>query len=452
SELLAHPTVLELESIGNDDEKTFLMGLLLARLYGYRRLQAAKGSLPKGLQHILVFEEAHRLLKNVGTQVATDAANLRAQAIETFVNMLSEVRHYGQGVLVAEQIPSKLTPDVVKNTNLKLVHRLLAQDDRESLGQTMNMTEPQMRRLTTLRAGEAVAYAEGDDHPFLLSVTDFKKRFHLHMPTDQELSALSRHYISLAPYLLTPDIRLHGLRPTRFDGLDAIIYEAVLYHLNQGTTQAVWARLIARTVFNRAALPAALQQLRQQIAAQPRHLTLAQHEEALETLLVLGVFHALHARGAQRGWSYALVDSLRLPLTAGLLKLARTGELKEAATELDRFARTYEFQSKRRWGPYPGCEACRAICFFHAEVTRLFSPIDQGQVRATFANPAFKTEDERYQHFGKQMKYNVRQWLGGEGKELSDLAYCAALVAASRLSPDEYEQSHLGIEIAKRLL
>ena len=63
SDLLSHPTVLELESIGNDEEKTFLMGLIFARLYSFRRLQASEGLAAVGLRHLLVIEEAHRLLK-----------------------------------------------------------------------------------------------------------------------------------------------------------------------------------------------------------------------------------------------------------------------------------------------------------------------------------------------------------------------------------------------------
>ncbi|MBO0793556.1 MAG: ATP-binding protein, partial [Ktedonobacteraceae bacterium] len=156
--LLSTPTILELENIGSDDEKTFLMGLLLARLYEFRRMQAAHNAregaaLSTGLQHLIVFEEAHRLLKNTSTQVDSESSNMRAQAIEVFTNMLSEVRAYGQGVLVAEQIPSKLAPDVLKNTNLKVVHRLIAQDDRQSIGQTMNLNDDQQTHLGILNPG-----------------------------------------------------------------------------------------------------------------------------------------------------------------------------------------------------------------------------------------------------------------------------------------------------------
>jgi hypothetical protein len=52
SSLLAQPTILELEQIGNDDEKAFIIGLILTRLYEYRRVQARQhDSLPK-LQHV----------------------------------------------------------------------------------------------------------------------------------------------------------------------------------------------------------------------------------------------------------------------------------------------------------------------------------------------------------------------------------------------------------------
>ena len=48
-QLLATPIILEMENIGSDDEKTFLMGLFLAKLYEYRRLQAATGAVPFAL-------------------------------------------------------------------------------------------------------------------------------------------------------------------------------------------------------------------------------------------------------------------------------------------------------------------------------------------------------------------------------------------------------------------
>jgi hypothetical protein len=166
--LLAHPTIIELEQIGNDDEKAFLMGLLLVRLYEHLRVHGHVEG--RGLQHLVVVEEAHRLLTNVSPERDPEQGNAKGKAVETFVNMLSEVRAYGEAFCVAEQIPTKLAPDVIKNTSVKLVHRMVAADDREILRYTMNMDAEQSEALATLRVGQAAAFAEGDDRPVLLQV------------------------------------------------------------------------------------------------------------------------------------------------------------------------------------------------------------------------------------------------------------------------------------------
>jgi len=64
-------------------------------------------------------------------------------------------------VIAAEQIPSKLVSDLLKNVNLKIVHRLPAQEDRSLVGGTMNLKPAHERFLATLPAGEAVVFAEG---------------------------------------------------------------------------------------------------------------------------------------------------------------------------------------------------------------------------------------------------------------------------------------------------
>jgi DNA helicase HerA-like ATPase len=452
SVLLAKPTVLELENIGSDEEKTFLMGLLLARVYEHRRLQAAEGKLKEDLQHILVVEEAHRLLKNVSTHVDTESSNLRAQAIETFVNMLSEVRHYGQGVLVAEQIPSKLTPDVIKNTNLKVVHRMLAKDDRELVGSSMNMNEAQTKRLATLDRGEAAVYAEGDDHPLLVKVENFKTQRHLEMPLDSELRDVSETYVSLSQYLPIPDFANYGLRIAKFGGPDPVVYQVALHHLDQENSRRIWGRIIARTIFARNTLLGSIEHLHQQLVSSPGHLVISQYNEALIMLIVLGVAQALQERGAEMGWSYPVVEGTRLLLTEGLVKLARTRDLKTSAPDLDKFVRTYESKLKRELGPYPGCRKCRAICSYRAEVKRMLSPVERGHIHAILSDVSYKTQGEKYADLGSTLKGTVKQWLGGEGTEIEDIGYCAALVAAPSIGLNEYEQAEMAHKLAMILL
>ncbi len=54
---------------------------------------------------------------------------------------------------MADQVPVKLAPDVIKNTNLKIVHRIVAEDDRKVLAGTMVMNERQSNALATLTVG-----------------------------------------------------------------------------------------------------------------------------------------------------------------------------------------------------------------------------------------------------------------------------------------------------------
>ena len=67
-----------------------------------------------------------------------------------------------------EQIPSKILPDVVKNTALKIVHRLPAGDDREAVGATMNLSEEQSAYVVGLTPGRAVVFTDGMDYPVLV--------------------------------------------------------------------------------------------------------------------------------------------------------------------------------------------------------------------------------------------------------------------------------------------
>ncbi|MBV5338770.1 MAG: ATP-binding protein [Deltaproteobacteria bacterium] len=169
AEILRQPTVLELRAMGNDDEKTFVMGLLLTAIYEHYEAEPGQGS-DGLLRHLTLIEEAHRLLKNVPTEkTSEDQANMKGRAVEAFCNMLSEVRAYGEGILVAEQIPTKLAPDILKNTGMKILHRLVAKEEREAMGHAMNLDEPQMRHAATLSQGEAIFFREGFDRPYLIA-------------------------------------------------------------------------------------------------------------------------------------------------------------------------------------------------------------------------------------------------------------------------------------------
>jgi hypothetical protein len=117
------------------------------------------------LRHVTVVEEAHRLLRRV------EGTGSTSQSIELFANLLAEIRAYGEGLVVAEQIPSKVIPDLIKNTALKVVHRLPAADDRDAVGATMNLDRAQSEYVVTLTPGRAAVFVDGMDRPVLSAIS-----------------------------------------------------------------------------------------------------------------------------------------------------------------------------------------------------------------------------------------------------------------------------------------
>lgn len=162
--LLGRNVVLAIEDVANDEDKAFLIGTLIIRITEHLRLRARSGRAAEpALTHVIVIEEAHRLLR-AGREGAA------GHAVELFAGMLAEIRAYGEGLIIAEQIPAKLIPDVVKNTALKIVHRLPAKDDRELVGATMNLDAEQSRQVVAFPPGMAAVFADGMDRPVRIQV------------------------------------------------------------------------------------------------------------------------------------------------------------------------------------------------------------------------------------------------------------------------------------------
>ncbi len=450
-QILRYPTVLELESIGNDDEKTFLMGMLLSRIYEYRRLQASTNKLPGGLQHLLVFEEAHRLLKNTSTSVDTESANPRAQAVEVFVNMLAEIRGYGQGCLVAEQIPSKLAPDVLKNTNLKIAHRLVAQDDRESVGQTMNLNEPQKLHLGTLLPGMAAVFAEGMDHAYLLRMENYKSSKQLVTPTDEDLRAASPVYASLQPFLSILDLKRYGLAMNVFGGPEASIYQAAGRLLDTPQSRWIWASIITRVVWGREYLMTMVNRIYQQVAAELTAYTPKQQAEVVRMIIIRGCEERLHERGAKVGWSYPLVEQMRILLTQGLLEFQRGKDIHATYDLLDRFSDLYQNNQKREHGPFPGCSLCRAKCLYRNDLQILVLPEHKIWISKQLEGDWESTE-EMYKGVAQAAKDISIQIINDENQHTADLGYCGSLHIIDQLDVTEYQKSDFGNNLAEHLL
>ena len=189
--LLSKNTILEMENLADDDDKAFFVGLILVLISEYRQKEnpaVNPGMGNKGLRHFMVIEEAHRLLKNVETERTSEMmGNPKGKAVEVFCNVISEMRSLGQGVAVVEQIPSKIAPDVIKNSNTKIVHRLVAKDDQSLLAGSLSIDDCEALYLNRLNTGHALCHKEGMGRPVECVVSNDVKS---HAISDEKISRL----------------------------------------------------------------------------------------------------------------------------------------------------------------------------------------------------------------------------------------------------------------------
>lgn len=152
--LLDRHVVIEMEEIKDEKDKALLMGLIINRL---AECMKQRHRVQPTFQHLTLIEEAHRLL----SRPESGDAESKKMGVEMFANLLAEVRKYGEGLIIADQIPNKLIADVIKNTNTKIVHRLFAADDRKIIGDAIGLSEEQQAFLPLLKPGETIVYCGG---------------------------------------------------------------------------------------------------------------------------------------------------------------------------------------------------------------------------------------------------------------------------------------------------
>ena len=153
-ELFGSPVIVNLSYAGDDQDRAFIMSLLLQFLYEFRIAEAEAGKLSfdaNECRHLVVVEEAHRVMgRNDNPESPQHKSGLM------FSNFLSEVRAYGQGMMVVDQVPTRLIEDAIKNTNVKIIHKLVASDDSQRVAECIGLTPEQQKVIAKLSIGQAV--------------------------------------------------------------------------------------------------------------------------------------------------------------------------------------------------------------------------------------------------------------------------------------------------------
>lgn len=181
-DILYKPTVIELNSIDNTEQKALIMALLLINICVYTK----NNQLNDGqLKNALLIDEAHVLLGGSGN-IAGDKADAQGTTVKALQDMIAEIRSYGTSIIIADQSPAKVSREIVAQTEIKIVFRLVQTIEKDIIGDSTNMDENQKQQLSRLKVGEAYVYYGKLDVPQLVKTEDIREEENIKLSVDNQ--------------------------------------------------------------------------------------------------------------------------------------------------------------------------------------------------------------------------------------------------------------------------
>ncbi|MFE6837033.1 ATP-binding protein [Streptomyces sp. NPDC057705] len=164
--LTERPTLVRLSDLGDEEERAFLAALLVLYISDAARSRGESA----GVTHVTVIEEAHRLMPEPRPTGAEDG-DAAGVASRLMTQLLAEVRAYGEALVVVDQSPAAVAREVLRNTNLKLAHRIVDTDDQASLGGALGLSETETPMLGSLTVGRCLLSSRELVRPQSVQVT-----------------------------------------------------------------------------------------------------------------------------------------------------------------------------------------------------------------------------------------------------------------------------------------
>ena len=186
--LKEYPAVLELGG-RNWDVQDFVTIMLFTSLLREKISSGKRGE----LRHVLIFDECKRIFD-------INLEKNYLMGIPPIDLLVSHAREYGQGLILADQEPTKLTNSIKANSKTKISFKVGGEEIRE-VQKMLCLDASQTEVLTQLPRGTAIVRMDGQyPMPF---ITQFN-----HMPleeevSDEEVSEHNRHFVGY----LNKDVR-----------------------------------------------------------------------------------------------------------------------------------------------------------------------------------------------------------------------------------------------------
>lgn len=210
-----HKIILELENLSSE-HANFITLLIISLIRLDLKKNPSIDVFPENdprrknsLRHVIFFEEAHNLIGQKSEVSDSENASSKIASTAFIKNMLAEVRAYKQGIVIADQLPTAIAPEVLKNTSIKIAHKQTAADEREAIGSVMSADGIQLEMLSKFEKGQGLITFEGVLKPFYFQV---ETQFNYSSDTQEDillarqLSSTSKWY-STVLYTKSLDIK-----------------------------------------------------------------------------------------------------------------------------------------------------------------------------------------------------------------------------------------------------
>jgi len=156
AQILGENTVIELGNFKDQRLRKMYAMMILKLLYDFFTSRGKSSH----LRHVTILEEADNIVPRRSLNSPPSIGE----------KLISELRKFGEGMIIISQFPSMIAPKVLKNTATKICHQIKSYDDIQIIKQILSLTDEQSEMLKHLRKGEAVLDHDEIPYPLLIKV------------------------------------------------------------------------------------------------------------------------------------------------------------------------------------------------------------------------------------------------------------------------------------------
>jgi len=153
--LLGKTISIELGHFRESEVRRIFTSFVLKMIYDYR---VAAGE--SKLRHVCIIEEAPNIVPCKEPKAPPSIGE----------KMVSELRKFGEGLVVICQFPSQVSQGILKNSGTRICHRIGGVEEEKIVRDLIGLTEAQYANVKYLRLGQAVVYSSDATNPFMITV------------------------------------------------------------------------------------------------------------------------------------------------------------------------------------------------------------------------------------------------------------------------------------------